>query len=914
MIQSSRMTNKINDLLISGRPPHRAIVRGVAVWLLATTTALSAAQPGSPAFISYPDIHGTTVVFTAADDLWLQTVDSNTASARRLTETACLERFAKFSPDGAWLAHNLECSGRTQLAITDLNGKSRVLHSLPALNNGAMRDGPAYRVAGWTPSGDSVWVIRKESNTRTGALLSVAINTGQVTQLDIGPVGALDIAPSGQQWLLTPQNRDFRHRRAYQGGGASEVYRHESASGARTNVSNWAGTDRDPVWLATGEFFVSDRSGRLNLYQRVGRTVRPRTTYATADVRWASGDGEKQIVFEVDGRLGLYNSDTETLTDILVRLPAAGNASSGFKASGPIHDVALAPGGQMMAISLRGDIVVRRDGHWRSITEGNANDVQVRWNSQGTALTYLRRDAAGEQLRTVTLATGVSKTWVHGDVDGFASSPSGQSMAIVDRQGQLFLVADGFPSPQAMEGADSVTDLAWLDDRMLIIVDSKNHIKQIDIDGTSRTLSLNGASNSGTISGIAVDHERRDPWLLVDQSSDTLPWITPDRQLTRLNLTGPSTPTIPAMAAAPIGAFAVYEHRIDYLLRDNTSQGQHSLWRWDLKTGAHHPLATQLSAFAFSPDGNHVLLRAGRQWKLGRVSPPRPTAFSPVPMPSDHPFQHAAVDEWQQMLDESWHRYRHAHRIEHASEQAWRGVRQRYSELLARAHSRHEAMVVIARMLGESGASHAWLEPADPMRPKEVADRSEEPTKRPGGLDYLHLPNTDRSGFEMLLTWSNQFPDQGTAIQQGLIVDLRGSRGGAASNQILTMLDALITRSGRSLASNVVMIVDAHTASDAELLAAMAQSKGVNVVGQRTWGGGLSIERAHRLVDGSRLYVPVLPEDRRALRLTIEGRGVTPNWVVAPSGGPQDLALQQAVTLLQSEPAAPSKPNALTDS
>ncbi|MCH7814255.1 MAG: PD40 domain-containing protein, partial [Planctomycetes bacterium] len=48
------------------------------------------------------DVHGDQIVFTYEGDLWL--VPSSGGDARRITNDPGNERWAKFSPDGAWLA------------------------------------------------------------------------------------------------------------------------------------------------------------------------------------------------------------------------------------------------------------------------------------------------------------------------------------------------------------------------------------------------------------------------------------------------------------------------------------------------------------------------------------------------------------------------------------------------------------------------------------------------------------------------------------------------------------------------------------------------------------------------------------------------------------------------------------------
>src|SRR6187402_3370147 len=55
--------------------------------------------------LRFPDIHGDKVVFTYAGDLWTASVSVGIGgAATRLTAHPGLEQFARFSPDGKWIA------------------------------------------------------------------------------------------------------------------------------------------------------------------------------------------------------------------------------------------------------------------------------------------------------------------------------------------------------------------------------------------------------------------------------------------------------------------------------------------------------------------------------------------------------------------------------------------------------------------------------------------------------------------------------------------------------------------------------------------------------------------------------------------------------------------------------------------
>src|SRR5438045_4697624 len=70
--------------------------------------------------LRFPDIHGDKVVFTYAGDLWTASAAGGTAT--RLTAHPGLEVFAKFSPDGKWIAFTGKYDGDEQVYVMPAGG------------------------------------------------------------------------------------------------------------------------------------------------------------------------------------------------------------------------------------------------------------------------------------------------------------------------------------------------------------------------------------------------------------------------------------------------------------------------------------------------------------------------------------------------------------------------------------------------------------------------------------------------------------------------------------------------------------------------------------------------------------------------------------------------------------------------
>ena len=149
---------------------------------------------------------------------------------------------------------------------------------------------------------------------------------------------------------------------------------------------------------------------------------------------------------------------------------------------------------------------------------------------------------------------------------------------------------------------------------------------------------------------------------------------------------------------------------------------------------------------------------------------------------------------------------------------------------------------------------------------------------------------------------------------QGVVLDLRNNRGGLLAEAVATaslfLADELITtvtsrkaepvtlyadKSGRKDFS-VVVLIDAGTASSAEIVASALQDHGrAVVVGSRSYGKA-SVQETFQLPDGSKLLLTV----GRFIRPTgneIDGNGITPDVPVAATGDALKMALNVAVGL-----------------
>ena len=184
--------------------------RSLLALALAAAPALAADEPTK--FLRFPDIHGDRVVFTHAGDLWTASTAGGTAT--RLTAHPGLELFAKFSPDGEWIAFTGQYDGDEQVYVARASGgEPRQLTFYLAHGPLAPRWGYDNLVYGWSPDGASVFFRSLRDADGAGvetALYSVPVAGGLPVKLPMPSAGAADYSPDGKRMVYSPLWRDFR--------------------------------------------------------------------------------------------------------------------------------------------------------------------------------------------------------------------------------------------------------------------------------------------------------------------------------------------------------------------------------------------------------------------------------------------------------------------------------------------------------------------------------------------------------------------------------------------------------------------------------------------------------------------------------------------------------------------------------
>jgi len=277
--------------------------------------------------LRFPDIHDDRIVFTYGGDLWMVAARGGTAT--RLTAHPGVELFAKFSPDGRWIAFTGQYDGDEQVyVIPSDGGEPRQLTFYPARGPLAARWGYDNQVYGWTNDGRSVVFrcLRDGWAPALSRLYRVPVEGGPAEPLPMPISGAGSYSPGGNQMVYSPQARDFRTEKRYSGGTANELYIFDMEAHQAKRITEGPRPSRDPMWIGKQIYFNSDRDGHFNLYAYdtgTGKTSQM-TRNTVWDVLWPSSDRQRRIVYELNGQLHVLDVKTGMSTPVSVRVPDDG--------------------------------------------------------------------------------------------------------------------------------------------------------------------------------------------------------------------------------------------------------------------------------------------------------------------------------------------------------------------------------------------------------------------------------------------------------------------------------------------------------------------------------------------------------------------------------------------------------------
>lgn len=412
-----------------------------------------------------PDVSGDDVVFTAGGDLWIAPIAGG--AARRLTSHPGVERFARFSPDGASIAYTADYDGDANVWVVPTAGgaPNRLTWHSGGFNEDFVWD--------WSADGAQVYFSSRfrSPNSRYLELFSVPVGGGLPRPTPVSDVGAAAVGADGSL-VFNRTFTNFRTWKRYRGGMQADLWRYDAGTKRSTQLTTFEGTDTTPMIAEDGTlYFMSDRPAdggeqyaTRNLFRYVAGDKAEQLTFHTDyDVDWPAYD-DGRIVYMHGGDLRVYDvrGKTDRALDLVIPDEAHQARPRHEDVTWEVEAYGVGPQAQRVAVVAHGDLftVAAEHGDPRLIVGGSSGRIlDVAWSPDGEQLAYVSDEGGEHELWLVPQAGGAPRqltsgntTWIH----ELAWSPDGKRLLYTDKRMRLWDV-------DASSGAKTLVDTGVVD-------------------------------------------------------------------------------------------------------------------------------------------------------------------------------------------------------------------------------------------------------------------------------------------------------------------------------------------------------------------------------------------------------------------------------------------------------------------
>ncbi len=365
--------------------------------VLAFAVAMALVVPDASAggkfrpLMRFPDVHGDRIVFVSGEDIWIAGTAGGTAS--RLTVDDGMERYPRFSPDGKMIAFTGEYDGNSDVYVMDADGGGITRVTWHPSND---------EVVGWHPvSGKILFRSSRASFSRFSKLYLISPDGTGLEELIMHEAVQGSFSPDGARIAYNRVARENRTWKRYRGGTAQDLYLFDLKKNEDSRLTDFAGTDRLPMWVGDKIFFSSDRDRFLNIYSYDTKSgaIEQITRHQEYDVRRPS-EGTGKIVYELGGDIWMLDTGTNesARVDIEVKSDAPETRPYLKDVSGDVTSIACSPAGNRALLVARGEVftVPAEHGATRNLTEDSGSrDKDAVWSPDGKKIAFIS-DREGE--------------------------------------------------------------------------------------------------------------------------------------------------------------------------------------------------------------------------------------------------------------------------------------------------------------------------------------------------------------------------------------------------------------------------------------------------------------------------------------------------------------------------------------
>jgi tricorn protease len=450
--------------------------------LLLAGISVSAQNP----MMQYPDIYENTIVFVSGGDIWKVPVEGGTAT--RLTFNDGRENYPKFSPDGKLIAFTGEYDGNSDAYVMNINGGDITrLTFHPATDE----------VIGWNQTKNKIMFIsnRKSTSTRYNKMFLVSPEGTGLEEMIMYDAARGSFSPDGSKIAYNKDAQDNATWKRYKGGRAQEIYIYDFNTNEETNISNYEGSDRFPMWVGDKIYFCSDRDRVLNIYawDTNSKTIEQITKHTEYDVQHPN-DGSNKIVYEVGGEIWILDLASKVSKKISVQILTDMEETRPFMKdiSKEINHIDISPKGKRALIVARGEVftVPEKEGPARNLSNNcGARDKDAVWSPDGKWIAYLS-DKTGEYEVYLINPDGKEEAIkLTSSKDGYRHtlrwSPDSKKIAYTDQTLTLYFVdvatrtitkvdKEEYENVDVSQDVKSIFDFSWSPDSRFIAYTKMN--------------------------------------------------------------------------------------------------------------------------------------------------------------------------------------------------------------------------------------------------------------------------------------------------------------------------------------------------------------------------------------------------------------------------------------------------------
>ena len=527
-----------------------------------------------------------------------------------------------------------------------------------------------------------------------------------------------------------------------------------------------------------------DGKFNLYAYDTAGGKTTQITKNRDWDIRWPSSDDKDRIIYEREGDLEIMDIGSKKTNRLSISVPDDGinKRKRQVSVGNQISSYSLSPKGERALFAARGDIFSApiEKGGVRNLTKSSdANDRFPAWSPDGRTIAFISDKSGEEEIWTVPQdgAAPPEQLTTGGNAQRYGAlwSPDGKKIAFSDKDGKVYVLTVATKQLQMIVDAPNgqIGDYDWSPKGNFIAysMQSKNGLNAVYIWNsadnkntrvTPELFNANGpafdpggnylyflsdreyaplisraeynfATNRTTqIYSMALQTIGKNPFpfendeVTITEEKKDGPAPTPKTDTTEtINFDGIEKRVVKVpLPADNYGGLSVNKGNLIYRVQapfynGRQAETQTSIRLYSLKDRKETTLLQPAGGYALSSDGTKILAPSQGAFSILDANSNGDKTRKPVSIAALIT-EINPVEEWNQIFNEVWRRYRDWFYVENMHGFDWAKIRDDYKKWLPYVAHRSDLNYVISEMCAELTVQHAYIDGGDFNLPPRV--------------------------------------------------------------------------------------------------------------------------------------------------------------------------------------------------